>query len=368
MTALPASGYISNALRTEGEIKQALEDLLECVREGPGGAAETELTISAGSVTPTLAVHSIDTESDAATDDLANIDQTDHPDGRLLLIHAVDPARVVTVKHAAGGAGQVLLHGAADFVLDSPKKWLLLKRTGTTWEEVTRSFGDDTAAARAFLGAAALAAANIFTKTQTWARGAALGDGNIAAGILTLGSDGNSFDLSGTEDIAGVASVGVGTTVRVRCTSARTFTHHATNLICPGGVDLDVVAGDIVELEEYASADWVVVNHQGAPATDLTSRVKFDASDGSVLSSVNVASVVRNVAGRYTISWDKAYAGADAYVVEITIEATAVAKTFFKSIQKGGQLAGSVVVETTNSGGTLADPETVHVLARGLPA
>ncbi len=139
MSVLPVSGFLSNPGRTEGEMKTALEDVRDVIAELLGGSIETELTIATGSVTPTGAVHSIDTESDAASDDLANILQTNHPDGRLLLIHANDGARDVVVKDSAGGAGQIILRGAADFTLDTTDKWLLLKRTGTNWEELFRS-------------------------------------------------------------------------------------------------------------------------------------------------------------------------------------------------------------------------------------
>ena len=119
-------------------MKTALEDQRDFVSEDVGGAAESELTIATGSVTPTLGIHSIDTEADAASDDLTNIVTTNLPDGRLLLIHANNGARDVVVKHNAGGAGQIALQTAADFTLDTTSKWVLLKRTGADWEEIGR--------------------------------------------------------------------------------------------------------------------------------------------------------------------------------------------------------------------------------------
>ena len=73
MSQLPASGYISSDQRTVGEMKQALEDVRDVISELLGGQAETELTISAGSITPTAAIHTVDTEADASSDDLTNI-------------------------------------------------------------------------------------------------------------------------------------------------------------------------------------------------------------------------------------------------------------------------------------------------------
>ena len=139
MTALPAAGHFVAGGTTNATAKTAQDDMTEVEREGVGGAAQTELTIASGSVTPTGAEHSIDTESDDATDDLANILQTNLFDGRHLLIRHDTGGRDVTVKHAAGGAGQILLKNNVDYLLDDVEKHLLLRREGTTWVEVFRS-------------------------------------------------------------------------------------------------------------------------------------------------------------------------------------------------------------------------------------
>lgn len=141
MTALPVHGYISDLSRDEAEVQQALEDTLDVIRQQPGGSVESTLTIAAGIVTPTGGIHAIDTEAAAATDDLTNIDQTNLPDGATLLINGANAAHVVTLKHGAGGVGQVLLADKADLALDTIG-WIWLKRTGTSWEELMRSPGN----------------------------------------------------------------------------------------------------------------------------------------------------------------------------------------------------------------------------------
>jgi hypothetical protein len=169
MTGFPAANAISTAA-DQGAQKVNFEAMLQATKELLGASAETELTIAAGSITPTLGIHKVDTEADAAADDLTNILTTNHPDTRLLLIHCVDAGRVVTVKHAAGGAGAISLNTAADFVLDHPQKWLCLRRTAAGgWEEVFRSWGSDLAAFLAYLGLATAVktdANQIFTKAQ----------------------------------------------------------------------------------------------------------------------------------------------------------------------------------------------------------
>lgn len=137
MAGFPAAGYITDAARIEGEVKTAFDDWLATTKQIPGAAvAETTLTISSGSVTPTQGIHAVDTEAAAATDDLTNIVQTNLPDGSLLLLHTANAARDITVKHSAGGAGQISLRNAVDLVLATTTDYLLLRRNGALWEEV----------------------------------------------------------------------------------------------------------------------------------------------------------------------------------------------------------------------------------------
>jgi hypothetical protein len=119
-------------------MQQWFEDQLQIAKEKPGGAAESELTISSGSVTPDGAHHTLDTESDAASDDLNNAALTNHPEGRLLWLRAQNGTRTVVIKHAAGGNGQFLLRNSSDFSLDDTEKRILFQRVGTDWVEVQR--------------------------------------------------------------------------------------------------------------------------------------------------------------------------------------------------------------------------------------
>lgn len=93
----------------------------------------TELTVATGAVTATRMSHTVDTESDAATDDLDTI--SGNAPGRFLLLKAQDVARVVTVKH---GTGNLTLTGAADFALNEAADQILLLGTSSGWVEVMR--------------------------------------------------------------------------------------------------------------------------------------------------------------------------------------------------------------------------------------
>jgi hypothetical protein len=138
MTAIPLVTHLADPNVQEVDFQQALTDLINYLHQSPGGNPDSMLTISAGSVTPTQFSHEIETEGGAATDDLTTIDQTNIPDGGLLLITPVNTAHTVVVKHNVGGTGKILTDGAADFTMDGNQK-LLLRRKGATWVEVFRT-------------------------------------------------------------------------------------------------------------------------------------------------------------------------------------------------------------------------------------
>lgn len=98
---------------------------------------------------------------------------------------------------------------------------------------------------------------NVFTKTQVWSKGADV----ASAAALTLGDDGNYFDVTGTTAITSIATVGVGTVIKLHFDGALTLTHHSTDLVLPGGANRIVSAGDEVELIEYATGDWRLTKH-----------------------------------------------------------------------------------------------------------
>ena len=96
-------------------------------------AAGTELTISSGAVTVTRNIHTIDTQSDAATDDLVTITTgTNVGEGSVLYLRAAHTARTVVVKH---GSGNVSLTEGRDVALDDNTKTLVLIYDGTGWVE-----------------------------------------------------------------------------------------------------------------------------------------------------------------------------------------------------------------------------------------
>lgn len=98
---------------------------------------KTELTIASGAVTATRGFHTIDTESDAASDDLDTVNGGE--DGDVLVIRANHTDRTVVAKD---GTGNLALNG--DCTLDASSDTLTLIYDGdlSKWVELARSGND----------------------------------------------------------------------------------------------------------------------------------------------------------------------------------------------------------------------------------
>ena len=116
------------------------------------------------------------------------------------------------------------------------------------------------------------------SKQIRWAKGADVASANA----LTLGTDGNYFDITGTTTITSIGTLAVGTVVKLHFDGALTLTHQATDLILPGAANITTAAGDEVEFVEYATADWRCTNYSiavNAPGGgDTTERQDFTSS------------------------------------------------------------------------------------------
>ena len=110
-------------------------------------------------------------------------------------------------------------------------------------------------------------------KTQWYFDAAAPGSKGsdvASAGALTLGTDGNFFDITGTTAITSIGTLGIGSLVRLQFDGALTLTHHATDLILPSGQNIITKAGDIFSFIEYASGDWLCVGANRPMDTKLS--------------------------------------------------------------------------------------------------
>ena len=102
-----------------------------------------------------------------------------------------------------------------------------------------------------------------------------------SATSLTLGKDGNLFDVTGTTTITSIGTQGIGSLITLHFDGILTFTHHSTNLILPGAANITTAVGDIATLYEYASADWRCVNY--TKASGLSVVAAADIGGGSFL-------------------------------------------------------------------------------------
>lgn len=95
---------------------------------GKIGTTRTELTIASGVITVTRGWHSVDTESDGASDDLDTINGG--VDGMRLTIRADDAARTVVVKDGTGN-----IKGPGDVTLDNSEDTcsLIYDSTASAW-------------------------------------------------------------------------------------------------------------------------------------------------------------------------------------------------------------------------------------------
>ncbi len=127
-------------------------------------------------------------------------------------------------------------------------------------------------------GVAKLDTVNTFTKTQVWSKGADV----ASAAALTLGDDGNYFDVTGTTAITSIATVGVGTVIKLHFDGSLTLTHHSTDLVLPGAANITTAAGDEAEFVEYAAGDWRCTNYQRANGAAILGNVLALQNGGTI--------------------------------------------------------------------------------------
>lgn len=121
-----------------GQLETAVEDLLNGDQpfEQLNFGVATEVTIASGAITITGSHHRVDTESNASSDDLDQIDGG--AEGDILLLRLENAGRQVIVKH---NTGNIYLASEADFALSSIHKTLALHYNGTKWTNIGGSSG-----------------------------------------------------------------------------------------------------------------------------------------------------------------------------------------------------------------------------------
>ena len=110
----------------------------------------------------------------------------------------------------------------------------------------------DGSMASVFTNAATFAGKKTFSNNVIFTKGADV----ASAAALPLITDGNYFDVTGTDAIISIDTVGIGFVVRLHFDAALVLTHNATDLILPGAANITTAAGDEFTFVEYATGDW----------------------------------------------------------------------------------------------------------------
>jgi len=121
---------------------------------------------------------------------------------------------------------------------------------------------------------AKLAGTNVWTGTQEFQKIVHFKKGAdvASATALPLITDGNYFDVTGTTTITSFNTTNkIGTVVKLHFDGALTLTHHATDLILPGGANITTAAGDEAEFVEYAAGDFRCTSYTKADGTAVAS-------------------------------------------------------------------------------------------------
>jgi hypothetical protein len=346
----PAAGTIQDSGNSVATQKALFEQWLGATRHLPGARAESELTISAGAVTPDRALHRLDTEGDAASDDLDNILLDNLPDGAMLKLVPENAARVATLRHQQGGDGELVLTNGESFALDHAGKWIRLRRKGTQWIEVLRStvFGRrlgataDAAAARSLLGLGTAATQNTGTSganvpllnganthSGVTAFSALLDaqsetrlSGAISPAQLTANQDNwNPTGLSGavairfstnaSRDITGIQGGAAGRVLLLANIGSQNavLKHDVTStaahrFFCPGGADYTLAGGERVWLwYDTAASRWLVLQVQ-KPAAATSDVVLLSSQSPSGASSVNFSGLLTSTYHSYQLVFD----------------------------------------------------------------
>lgn len=121
------------------------------------------------------------------------------------------------------------------------------------------------------------------TGVQQWKKGA---DVTPAATILTLGNDGNYFDVAAgdfasiVQPAVGGAFVQVGTIARLHFDDVCIITNSA-NIILPGGANITTRSGDEMEFICHVADQWTCINYQASyTGTWTPTRVGFTETMG----------------------------------------------------------------------------------------
>ena len=97
-----------------------------------------------------------------------------------------------------------------------------------------------------------------------------------SGGTLTLGTDGNYFDVTGTAGVSTMTALAIGTVIKLHFDAALTLSHGASTIVLPGGVDITTAANDEAEFVQIsATPTWECTSYTRASGLPVRSRGDF---------------------------------------------------------------------------------------------
>ena len=256
-TSYPAGGRLStvNLEKNLDRLTMFTQDLAEEVGRAPkvpGTSTQSNLTFPEGT---------------SATDRATKVPAWNSSGTDLELINAtnVDATSVIATKgdivqgSDAGNAEKLAIGTAGDILTVSSGKLLYEQSRNVAWTK-----GSDIA------GAAALPIPN---------------------------EDANYFDVTGTPTITSFSAtnLGTGSMVRLHFDTVGTLTHNATDLVLPGGNDIEVNVGDEFTFLQYDTDDYRLVG--SGQAFDLNTRT----ITGTDTATVNDDTILASTGSDFTL-------------------------------------------------------------------
>ena len=297
MTQLPddanaTTSYMSNAARTEAEMKVALEQLHEVIAEIGSKAPET-LTISGGSIAtaPLSSVVRVRSEGYASgvDDELDTIETANITQGRVVVLQNYDQtsseaasSEKITINYGASAKGIELTNGVGSTFVLCARRLLCVVYQGDHWVELWRSYGrkadEDKLAERVDLGLGDASVETIATaSSSSGGKVLKVGSSNLATDdVLKIDSSGNIVAATSSELGGGDA-----TTLDSLDSTAFVRSNAGTTQSIDSSLTLDSGSGDTtltLETDSAATTPGVMLTKSG----DERGSLFLDTSDGKV--------------------------------------------------------------------------------------
>ncbi len=144
------------------------------------------------------------------------------------------------------------------------------------------------------------------------------GDIAITSNTITVDTDGNVFDVTGTDTVTSLSSVQAGTVIVLQFDAAFTFTHNGTSLIMRYGVDYTTEAGDYMAFLSLGSGNWKEIFRSQRVGWHLIAR-----SAASSVASVSFTSGIDGTYDLYKLEITRCIPETDGAELELTVTQSA---------------------------------------------